>query len=159
MTHFFVVRVMQVVEKLKALLAPILAEEKSELVDVQVKGGVGNQIIRVFVDKPGGINLDDCEAISRRFSDALDSADLIPGAYRLEVSSPGVERPLRSAADFRRNMDREVKITYAEKTDIQTVTGKIIGVTDDKVEIKKRNQASREILISTITKATIHLPW
>ncbi len=159
MTHFFVVRLMQVVEKLKEMLAPILAQEKSELVDLQLKGGARSQIIRVFVDKPGGITLDDCEAISRRFSDSLDSANLIPGAYRLEVSSPGIERPLRSAADFRRNIDREVEITYAEETDIQTVTGKIVNVADDRVEIKKRNQGAREILISNITKAKIHLPW
>ncbi len=149
---------MDVVLKLKEMLAPILAETQSELVDLQIKGRRGGEIIRVFVDKPGGITLDQCAAISRQLSDSLDSEDLILGSYRLEVSSPGVDRPLSSAADFLRNINREVEITYANETDEQTITGKIVNVSGEIVVIQKRTQ-TQEIFISTITKARIHLPW
>lgn len=149
---------MDVEQKLREMLAPILEQEQSDLVDFQIKGRIGSQVIRVFVDKPGGITLDQCEVISRQFSDSLDSEDIISGAFRLEVSSPGLDRPLRSAADFRRNIHREVEITYSDEKDDQTITGKIVNVADETVEIQQKKQ-TRQILISNITKAKIHLPW
>lgn len=149
---------MNLAERLKGLLEPILADQQCELVELQIKGFYGSQIIRVFVDRVGGITLDQCEAISRRLSDELDSEEIIPGDYRLEVSSPGVDRPLRSAADFRRNLNRDVEIVYSSEDEEQMVTGKIVRVSDEIVEIQQQKQ-NQEILLTTITKAKIHLPW
>ena len=157
-THFFVVMGIDLVQKLRELVVSILAEPQYDLVDLQIKGQGSTQVVRVFVDKRGGITLDECEAISRQLSDAIDSEDTIPGSYRLEVSSPGLDRPLRTAADFRRNIDRDVEITYSDADEEQTVTGKIVQVSDDRVEVQGRTR-NREILISTITRAKIHLPW
>ena len=100
-------------QKAEVLVAPIVEKYGFELVDVEyVKEGV-NFYLRAYVDKPGGITVDDCETVSREFSDKLDEADFIDEAYIMEVSSPGLGRPLKKEKDFRRSMGEEVEIrTY-----------------------------------------------
>ena len=84
-----------------------------ELVDVEYVKEGGNWYLRAYIDKPGGITVDDCEVISRSLSDKLDEEDFIEGAYILEVSSPGLGRPLKKEKDFVRNMGQEVELrTY-----------------------------------------------
>ena len=95
------------------LLEPIVAEQGFELVDVEYVKEAGNWYLRAYIDKPGGITVDDCEVVSRRFSDILDEKDFIDEAYILEVSSPGLGRPLKMDKDFRRSLGEEVEIrTY-----------------------------------------------
>jgi len=97
----------------EALLEPILTEFEFELVDVEYVKEGSNWYLRVYVDKPGGITVDDCEVVSRRFSETLDEKDYIEGSYIFEVSSPGLSRPLKKEKDFKRNLDREIEVrTY-----------------------------------------------
>jgi len=97
----------------ETLLEPILAEFGFELVDVEYVREGSNWYLRVYIDKPGGIFVDDCEAVSRRFSEVLDEKDYIEGSYIFEVSSPGLGRPLKKEKDFERNLDKEVEVrTY-----------------------------------------------
>ena len=97
----------------EALLEPILTEFEFELVDVEYVKEGSNWYLRVYVDKPGGITVDDCEAVSRRFSEILDEKDYIEGSYIFEVSSPGLSRPLKKEKDFKRNLDKEIEVrTY-----------------------------------------------
>ena len=92
------------------LVLPMIEENKFELVDVEYVKEGGNWYLRVYIDKPGGINIDDCELISRALSDKLDEKDFIEDAYILEVSSPGLGRPLKKDKDFTRNMGETVEI-------------------------------------------------
>lgn len=92
------------------LVLPMIEENKFELVDVEYVKEGGNWYLRVYIDKPGGINIDDCELISRALSDKLDEKDFIEDAYILEVSSPGLGRPLKKDKDFTRNMGELVEI-------------------------------------------------
>lgn len=92
------------------LVLPMIEENKFELVDVEYVKEGGNWYLRVYIDKPGGINIDDCELISRALSDKLDEKDFIEDAYILEVSSPGLGRPLKKDKDFTRNMGEMVEI-------------------------------------------------
>lgn len=95
------------------ILAPILAECGFECVDVEYIKEAGNWYLRAYIDKPGGITIDDCETVSRRLSDALDKKDYIEDSYILEVSSPGLGRPLRKDKDLKRNIGEEVEVhTY-----------------------------------------------
>lgn len=97
-------------QKTGELLLPIIDEFRFELVDVEyVKEGC-NWYLRAYIDKPGGITVDDCEAVSRRLSDLLDEEDFIDDAYILEVSSPGLGRPLKKDKDFARSIGEEVDI-------------------------------------------------
>ena len=100
-------------QQTEALLEPILADFGFELVDVEYVKEGSNWYLRVYIDKPGGIFVDDCEAVSRRFSEVLDEEDYIDGSYIFEVSSPGLGRPLKKEKDFNRNLHKEVEVrTY-----------------------------------------------
>lgn len=92
------------------LLEPILADTNFELVDVEYVKEGGNFFLRVYLDKPGGITIDDCELVSRALSDSLDEHDFIPDAYILEVSSPGLGRQLKKDKDFARSIGEDVEI-------------------------------------------------
>ena len=100
-------------QKAEDLVMPIVEKYGFELVDVEYVKEGGNFYLRAYVDKPGGITVDDCETVSREFSDKLDEADFIDEAYIMEVSSPGLGRPLKKEKDFKRSMGEEVEIrTY-----------------------------------------------
>ena len=100
-------------QKTEELLEPIISELGFELVDVEYVKEGGTWYLRAYIDKPGGITVDDCEAVSRRFSDVLDEKDYIEDSYVFEVSSPGLGRPLKKEKDFARSVGEEVEIrTY-----------------------------------------------
>ena len=95
------------------ILIPMTEELGFELVDVEYVKEGSSWYLRAYIDKPGGININGCETVSRRLSDILDEKDYIDDAYILEVSSPGLGRPLRKEKDFRRSLGEEVEVrTY-----------------------------------------------
>ena len=99
--------------KTEAFLQPIVDEYGFELVDVEYVKEGGTWYLRSYIDKPGGITVDDCEVVSREFSDILDEKDYIEDSYIFEVSSPGLGRPLKKEKDFQRSLGEEVEIrTY-----------------------------------------------
>ena len=97
-------------QKTEELLLPIVESNGFELVDVEYVKEGGNWYLRAYIDKPGGISVDDCEVVSRAFSDKLDEKDFIAESYILEVSSPGLGRPFRKDKDFERNIGEEVEL-------------------------------------------------
>ena len=100
-------------QKTEEILIPIVEEYGFELVDVEYVKEGSNWYLRAYIDKPGGITVNDCEAVSRNLSDILDEKDYIDDAYILEVSSPGLGRPLKKEKDFKRSLGEEVEIrTY-----------------------------------------------
>lgn len=100
-------------QKTEQLLTLIVEEYGFELVDVEYVKEGSTWYLRSYIDKPGGISIDDCEKVSRRLSDLLDQEDFIEDAYIMEVSSPGLGRPLKKEKDFRRSLGEEVEIrTY-----------------------------------------------
>lgn len=96
--------------KTEALLIPILEEKGYEMVDVEYVKEGNNWYLRAYVDKPGGITINDLESVSRQLSDLLDEKDFISDAYILEVSSPGLGRPLKKERDFDRSIGEEVEV-------------------------------------------------
>jgi len=100
-------------QKTEEILLPIVEEYGFELVDVEYVKEGSTWYLRAYIDKPGGINIDDCEKVSRRLSDILDEKDYMDDAYIMEVSSPGLGRPLKKEKDFKRSLGEEVEIrTY-----------------------------------------------
>ena len=100
-------------QKTEEILLPIVEKNGFERWDVEYVKEGGNWYLRAYIDKPGGINVDDCEVVSRELSDILDEKDYIDEAYILEVSSPGLGRPLKKEKDFERSLGEEVEIrTY-----------------------------------------------
>ena len=100
-------------EKTEALLMPMVEEHQFELVDVEFVKEAGNWFLRVYIDKPEGVNIQDCENVSRALSDALDEEDFIPDAYILEVSSPGLGRVLKKDRHLEKSLGEAVELkTY-----------------------------------------------
>ncbi len=99
--------------KTESLITPILLDLNFELVDVEYVREGGTYYLRAYIDKEGGITVNDCEAVARKMNELLDTEDFIPDSYVFEVSSPGLGRPLKKEKDFIRNMNKEVEIrTY-----------------------------------------------
>ena len=99
-------------KRTEELLLPILAEHGFELVDVEFVKEGSSWYLRSYIDKPGGISIDDCETVSRALEKALDEEDFIAEAYVLEVSSPGLGRPLKKEKDYVRNEGREIELRF-----------------------------------------------
>ena len=97
-------------DALVALLKPVVESLGVELWELEYSAGRGNALLRVYIDSPEGISLDDCERVSRAVSEVLDAEDPVPGHYTLEVSSPGLERPLRTAGHFARFVGETVSV-------------------------------------------------
>ena len=96
--------------KTEELVMPLIEQNSFELVDVEYVKEGSNMYLRLYIDKPGGITVNDCELISRAFSDILDEEDYISDSYTFEVSSPGLGRPLKKEKDFARSLGEEVEV-------------------------------------------------
>ncbi len=119
------------------LLSPILRGMDLELVDVEYVREAGNWYLRSYIDKPGGVTVDDCEAVSRIFSDKLDEEDFIEDSYIMEVSSPGLDRPLKKEKDFVRSMGKELEIrTYRPIEGLKEFYGILCAYDDNSVTIE-----------------------
>ena len=105
--------------KTEKLLIPIMEANGFELVDVEYVKEAGNWYLRAYIDKPGGITVDDCEVVNRELGDLLDRDDFIDDSYILEVSSPGLGRPLKKERDFIRSKGEEVEIRTYRMVDRQ----------------------------------------
>ena len=124
-------------QKTEAILMPIVEEHGFELVDVEYVKEGGTWYLRAYIDKPGGINVDDCEVVSRSLSDILDEKDYIEEAYILEVSSPGLGRPLKKEKDFKRSLGEEVDVrTYRMIEKQKEFTGLLKDYDDATVTIE-----------------------
>jgi ribosome maturation factor RimP len=99
-----------VVERARRTLEPVLVRDGYELVDVEWVRGGGRFTLRVLIDRPGGVNIDDCQLVSRTIEPILDVEDFIEPAYDLEVSSPGLDRPLRTPEHFARHAGQRIQV-------------------------------------------------
>ncbi|NLO09628.1 MAG: ribosome maturation factor RimP [Clostridiales bacterium] len=133
--------------KTEKLLEPILTENNFELYDVEYVKEGSNWYLRAFIDKEGGINVNDCELVSRKLSDLLDKEDFIPDAYILEVSSPGLGRQLKKDKHFERSIGEEVEIKLYKPINKQKEwVGILIGYNADSLIIEIDEQDQMEIL-------------
>lgn len=104
-------------QKAETMITPILQENGLNLVDVEYVKEAGQWYLRFYIDKDGGVNINDCETVSRAMSDLLDKDDFIEDAYILEVSSPGLGRPIKKEKDFIRNTGREIEFKLFKAED------------------------------------------
>ncbi|MBE5950179.1 MAG: ribosome maturation factor RimP [Lachnospiraceae bacterium] len=145
--------------KTEQLLLPIMEEYQFELYDVEFVKEAGTFYLRAFIDKEGGININDCEVVSRRLSDLLDQKDFIPDAYILEVSSPGLGRTLKKDKHFEKSIGEEVEVKLFKAIDKQKeFTGYLDSFDDEKIVIADENDNLTEFERSNIAvvKLAVH---
>jgi len=107
----------EVREEVRQLAEPLAEENGYELVDIEQASLGHRRVIRVFLDKPGGVTVDDCARFSRRLADAIDMNQMVPGAYQLEVSSPGLERPIRTLEHVARFAGQRINLVLHDAQD------------------------------------------
>lgn len=133
-------------QKTEALLRPLMEAHQFELVDVEFVKEAGTWFLRTYIDKPGGITIDDCEVISRALSDLLDEKDFIEEAYILEVSSPGLGRPLKKDKDLERSLGESVEVRLFKAIDRQKeFTGILQAWDKDTVTLEFEDEAQLTI--------------
>jgi len=126
-----------IIRQVESFVEPILADQGIELVDIEFRREGHGWVLRVYIDRPRGVTLDDCSTVSREISHYLEVEDPIDHAYHLEVSSPGLERPLKKERDFVRFAGRRARIKLLEKRDGQRVfTGMLAGMEDGAVMLE-----------------------
>ncbi|WP_461260800.1 ribosome maturation factor RimP [Acidithiobacillus sp.] len=149
----------RVEERLYNAIAQQVAALDCELVDARMTR-VGRAVaLQVFVDRQGGVNIDDCAAVSRHLSAWLDVENPIPGHYRLEVSSPGVDRPLKKAADFQRFVGEQAHIELRAAVDGRKhLRGALLAMDGNMVVIREPD-GERRVALADIAKAKLIPQW
>lgn len=144
------------VKKVKELISPLLHRESIHLVDIELRGFTNNQVLSIFVDTETGITMDQVAYLTREIEGILDLEDPIPGRYRLEVSSPGIGRPLTEKWQYRKNIGRQLQVNYQQQDQKLERTGILKEVLDDKILLIDRKQ---EVIIpfSQIHKAVVKI--
>ncbi len=153
-------------DRVQKIIIPVLDDLGFELVDIELRGQRKDLVLTIYVDKEGGVNLDDCAEASREVGTLLDVEDVIQGFYRLEVSSPGLERALKKAGDFNKFSGKLIKIKTRNKCDPdqsgqerKTFRGKLLGLENSsvRIEIEDKEGLIVAIPLENIEKANLEL--
>ena len=143
-------------EKIREIAHRVASSEGLEVVDVELKGSASNYLLRIFIDKPGGVNHGDCRLVSEQLGAILEVEDPLPGRYVLEVSSPGLDRPLMTAADYQRHQGRRVRIALTDTLDGQkNFEGRLAGFQDGSVRLEVTAKGTIELDHKRIARAKL----
>jgi ribosome maturation factor RimP len=156
-----------VIERVRAVAARVAASSGLEIFDVQFRREASGMVLRVFIDRPGpsatteeSVSVDDCARVSRDLSASLDVEDPVPSAYTLEVSSPGLDRPLRNANDYRRFAGRRVKLVMREAVNGQKFfKGRLAGMDDSDVLVDTDDGKRHKVPVGVITRANLEVEF
>ena len=158
---------LQPIEQLRAIAERVAASRGLEIWDIQSRREALGHVVRVFIDRPGpaatpeeSVSIEDCEQVNREMSTILDVEDPLPFAYTLEVSSPGLDRPLRGPDDYRRFAGRLAKIVVSEPVDNQKAfEGRLRGFENDEVLLEARNGRMHRLPLRLITRARLEVEF
>ena len=158
---------MEPLEKIRAIASRVAAGRGLEVWDIQSRRETYGHVVRVFIDRPGpaatpedSVSIEDCEQVNREMSAILDVEDPLPFAYTLEVSSPGLDRPLRGEDDYRRFSGRLAKIVVREPVDRQKAfEGRLRGLEDGEVLLEAPNGRMHRLPLHLITRGRLEVEF
>jgi ribosome maturation factor RimP len=150
-----------VTEKIQQIAERVGSSAGLEIVDVQLLGGGGSRLLRIFIDKPEGVSHADCEFISQHVGTILDVEDVVPGSkYTLEVSSPGVERKLTKPGEFQRFVGQKVKVVLRQPVDNQrTWVGALKSFAEGIITLEPSPGRSVQFPFEQVEKANLKFEW
>jgi ribosome maturation factor RimP len=144
--------------KIAGLAGSVAAEYGVEVVDIEFAGNMRKPTVRIFIDKTGGVTLDDCAQFSRAMSAVLDVEDPINTSYVLEVSSPGLDRPLKRLRDFEMNTGKLARIITKESIERQNFfVGRITGLQDDTIVLTMKDDSVIKIPFDMVSRARLEM--
>ena len=149
----------EIVERVRPIADRILMNEGMELVELEYRREARGWVLRLTIDKEGGITLDDCSRVSQEVGRELDVEDFISAPYTLEVSSPGLTRPLRSEKDFIKHRNRLIKLRTVDPINSrQQFKGKLLGVSNNQIELEMEGGIV-QIPLAKIAKANLEIEF
>jgi ribosome maturation factor RimP len=152
----------QLPARVRELAEPLAVDLEVDLIDVEVKGQAGRRVVKLVADHAdvgSALDVDVIASLSRKVGSALDEQDLVPGAYTLEVTSPGATRPLRRGRDFARNVGREVDVVRDEAAgEPAQVRGEVVAADDDTVTLRI-DGAEQRLPLAEVDHGVVVLPW
>jgi ribosome maturation factor RimP len=146
--------------ELRELITGAVERKSAHCIDLVIRGDRGRQVIEVFIDTEQGVTTDLCADVSREVSAAIDQANLFTAAYRLDVSSPGIDRPLRFPWQYRKHVGRRVQVKYRDGELVQTIDGTLTSVAEAALAVKTKGMTEAiEIPFACVVEARIPAPW
>lgn len=147
-----------VLDKVKETLEPLISGMGAEVVDISYRREKGEMVLRVLVDKPGGITLGECAGLNNKLSEALDRENIIEEHYVIEVSSPGLDRPIKTKEEFGRAMGKVLNVsTYMPFEKKRNFQGTLMGLGENYIVLEDEDGVSRQIPIEKIAGARLHV--
>ena len=158
---------MQSIEQIRVIAERVAATRGLVIWDIQSRREASGHVVRIFIDRPGpsatpeeSVSIDDCEQVNRELSTILDVEDPLPFAYTLEVSSPGLDRPLRGVEDYRRFAGRFAKVVVSEPVDNQKAfEGHLRGIDGDDVLLEAPNRRLHRLPYRLITRGRLEVEF
>ncbi len=147
----------EILDRVRAMVDPILSAQGMELVEVEYRREGKGWVLRLYIDKEGGVTVEDCSRVSQEVGRSLDVEDFISTPYMLEVSSPGLTRPLKSERDFVKYLNHLIKLkTIDPIQNRRQFKGKLIGVSENRIEIEVA-EGVFQIPLSNVAKANLEI--
>lgn len=145
-----------ILQEISSYLNPIMLENNLELFDVELVKEGANWYLRIYIDKDNGVTIDDCELVSKKIENILDEKDPISFSYILEVSSPGIDRPLKKDSDYEKYKGKMIDVKlYSKKENTKELQGELVGLKEDIVTILDKNGKQIDINKSEIAVARL----
>ncbi len=149
-----------ILSKIEAIAGRVAEPEGIEIVEIELKGGGKNRFLRISIDRPEGVTHADCELISHQVGTILDVEDVVPGAYTLEVSSPGVERKLLKYKDFERFTGKKIKVVLREPVEnSRRWDGTLASCADGLIVLEIAEGKSIQFSFDQVEKANLKFEW
>ena len=147
----------EIIDRVQIIANPILSNEGMELVDIEYRREAKGWVLRLYIDREGGATLNDCTRVSQDVGRGLDVEDFISTPYTLEISSPGLNRPLKKEEDFIKYRNRLIKVkTFSPMENRRRFKGKLLGVSGNRVEIETE-EGVFQIPLSNVAKANLEI--
>lgn len=149
----------RIADRVRALTEEVIAGTSYFLVDVEVRGHKGTRVVEVYIDSAEEFGHDDIAVVSKELGFLLDVEDVLDGSYKLEVSSPGIKRPLKLPQQYQKNVGRTLRVRYESEGNEEIVVGDLTDANDTEVELELPSGKRLQLSYNTITQARIELPW
>ena len=150
---------LKVIEEIKSLIEPIADAHDVFLIDVETRGERGSKVLEIFIDNIKGVTTAKCSDISREISEAMDKADLMKGKYYLNVSSPGLTRPLIFLKQYYKHIGRVVNLRYKKQDASEDIEAELNDIKENKIILKTKSDKIYEINFDDIIETKVKPPW
>lgn len=149
----------RIADRVRALTQEVIAGTSYFLVDVAVRGHKGTRVVEIYVDSAEEFGHDDLAVVSKEVGFLLDVEDVVDGSYKLEVSSPGIKRPLKMPQQYQKNVGRTLRVRYQSEGNEEIVVGDLMTADDEEIELELASGDRLQLPYQTINQARIELPW